>query len=83
VKTWSELEQFAARRKLKLYNRGAVVVVHRATGDLATIASIHTGKALTGADQDRIARAAIEAAIREYQPCLSGYHPSRPPVVPG
>jgi hypothetical protein len=40
-------------------------ILHRGTGDTATLVSVQTGKALAGDDSDRMARAAIEAALRE------------------
>jgi hypothetical protein len=65
MKSWEQLSTWAARRKLAVHNQGGVVVLHRATRDRATLVSVQAGRAMTGDDGDRVARAAIEAAIRE------------------
>lgn len=65
MKTWPQLTAWAKRRKLTLHNMGGAIALYRSTGDLATLISLHTGKALAGDDSDRMARAAIEAALRE------------------
>lgn len=64
MKTWTQLEARAKRRKLGLYNQGDRGVLRRATGDRALLVS-GPGEALTGDDRDQIACAAIEAVIRE------------------
>jgi hypothetical protein len=65
MKTWPQLEAWAARRKLAVHNQGGTIALYRTTGDRATLVSVATGKALIGDDADRMARAAIEAALRE------------------
>ncbi len=65
MNSWVQLHAWAKRRKLGLYHQGGMIVLHRATGDQATLISVQTGSALAQDDGDRMARAAITAALRE------------------